>query len=311
MNIVYMGTPDFAVPALKAIAGAGFQVSAVFCQPDRSKGRSKKPVPCPVKEAALALDIPVHQPVRIRAKKWVALLRDLAPDVIVVAAFGQILPQSILDIPTIDCVNLHASILPRWRGASPIHHAISAGDAETGVALMRMTKELDAGPVYDTVTVPIDGDTRREALERTLAIMGAELALKHLPNLSTMEPIPQDESGATYAPIIQKSDGFIDPKALSALEIDRLVRGFENWPGIWCSFRQQPLKLIEVEPMEGLGEPGSLVEITKKRLVLACREGLLLCKTLQPAGKKAMPAAAFINGYKPEVGEVFNPMPKD
>jgi len=307
MNVVFMGTPDFAVPSLRRLH-EHHHVSAVFCQPDRPKGRSRRLVACPVKQAALALGLVVHQPRRIRAEKWVALLRELAPDVIVVAAFGQILSQKVIDVPKIDCVNVHASLLPRWRGASPIHHAISSGDEETGVSIMSMVLALDAGPVYETVSVPIGPETRRIALERELAEKGSTLLVDMLPELERRTPTPQDEALVTHAPIIGKDFGHLDPARDDAATIDRAVRAYEGWPSVIVGFRGQPVKWHRVTPVaaEGSAEPGTIALRTKKRLCVACSDGAWLeLHEVQPSGKKVMPIAAFINGYKPEPGERF------
>ncbi|CAM2068759.1 methionyl-tRNA formyltransferase [Sulfidibacter corallicola] len=310
-----MGTPEFAVPALRQL-NETHEVQAVFCQPDRPKGRSKRPVPCPVKAAALELGLPVHQPKRVRARKWVSILTDLAPDLIVVAAFGQILPQSVLDIPTIDCINIHASLLPRWRGASPIHHAILAGDAKTGVGIMRVELALDAGPVYSEGEIAIDDDTTREQLEVDLAQLGADLLIETIPKIPETEPRQQNEDEVTYAPIIEKSMGYLDFARATAREVFNGVRAFSGWPGSYCRFADQPLKLVKVRPLDdsarlegAAAEPGTLVEVTKKKMVVACAEGTRLeILELQPSGKKVMPAHAFINGHKTKVGDRLEPM---
>ena len=300
-----MGTPDFAVPALKALRN--HNVVGVFCQPDRPRGRSKKLMPCPVKEAALEMDIPVHQPKRIKARKWVSLLRELEPDLVVVAAFGQILSQAVLDVPKIDCINIHASLLPRWRGASPIHHAILHGDARTGVGIMKMVLALDAGPVYAEADMPIPETMGRLELEQKLADMGAELLLETIPKLENLTPVPQAEEGLTYAPIIKRDFGFVDFHSQSAIDIERMTRAYEGWPQAQCLFRSNPAKLLEVEALKENSEqpPGTIVRVTKKELIIACTQGSLSLKTVQPAGKKPQPAAAFINGYKPLEGECF------
>ena len=306
MKVVYMGTPEFAVPPLRALADQ--TLLAVFCQPDRPKGRSGKPQPCPVKQVALELGVPVHQPRRIRARKWVALLRELAPDLIVVAAFGQLLPQSILDIPTIDCINLHASLLPRWRGASPIHHAILEGDRETGVAVMKMLKELDAGPVYSEARTEIRPEEGRVALEERLAKIGADLLHRSLPLLTDLEPRPQGEQGLTYAPIISKDFGRLDAGTMDAARIARMTRALEGWPQVQCTFRDQPLKILTARALEQSTDaaPGTIVSITRKQLLVACAGGSVLSvESVQPPGKKPQPVAAFINGYKPTEGELL------
>ncbi len=309
LNVVFMGTPDFATPSLNALANAGHRIQAVFCQPDRPKGRSKKPVACPVKLAAIALDAPVHQPRRIRAKKWTALLRELEPDLIAVAAYGQILPQRILDIPRLGCLNVHASILPRWRGASPVHYAILEGDAETGVSIMGMEAGLDTGPVYRVASMAIDGSVGRMALESKLADMGAKLLTATLPELASLKPTPQDPALATYAPIIEKSFGCVDFSGMDAARIARMTRAFEGWPGVSCRFREAPLKILEaatIKAKTGTAAPGEMIDVGKARLVVACAGGTALAlSVVQPPGKKPQPIAAFINGYRPEPGDRF------
>ena len=302
-----MGTPDFSVPAFEALH-QHHEVIAVFCQPDRPKGRSKKPVPCPVKQAALTHEIAVHQPRRIRARKWVNLLRELAPDLIVVAAFGQILPQSILDIPPLACVNIHASLLPRWRGASPIHHAILHGDAQTGVGIMKMEVGLDEGPVFAEAALPIDGKTGRIAMEQQLARLGADLLIETIPKLGDLTPKPQDDSLVTYAPIIEKSFGICQLAEKTAIAVRNMVLAFEEWPGTLVTFRETPIKLLDVSPLEETHDtrPGEILTVTKKGLTVACAEGTVLAiRMVQPSGKKPQPVAAFNNGYQPQPGESF------
>ncbi len=304
MKVVFMGTPEFAVPSLQALI-ANHDVVAVFCQPDRPKGRGNKLTPCPVKEVALAHGLPVYQPTRIRAANWARLLEELAADVAVVAAFGQILSQRLLDAPRLGSINVHASLLPRWRGASPIHYAIKEGDAEAGVSIMRMELALDAGPVYARAGFPLDDRIGRVALESRLADLGAQLLLETLPRFEQATPEPQDPAGVTFAPIIAKHFGHLDPAQEPAQAIDRAIRAFEVWPGVHCAFRDLKLKLVEARVVAGpSGEPGTLVHVGKSELVLACAQGSALrLEKLQIPGKNEMPAAAFINGYRPQPGE--------
>ena len=308
-RLVFMGTPQFAVPSLQALIDSPWDVAAVFCQPDRPKGRSRKPQACPVKTTAQASGIPVFQPNRIRAKSWRQQLENLEPDLIVVAAFGQILSQRILDIPPLGCINVHASLLPRWRGASPIHAAIAAGDSQTGVGIMKMTRGLDEGPVYASEAIAIDEAIGRLALESQLAELGASLLVRTIPKLSGLEPQPQDEKHATYAPIIQKAMGYGDLEHQSAKSLSLLVRAFEDWPNIVFSFRGQPVKVLQAMPVpnpEPL-RPGQVHTPDKRTLILGCAGGTALAlERLQPAGKKAMTADAFINGYRPQPAERFN-----
>lgn len=308
MKLVFMGTPEFAIPSLEMLAGRSFRIGAVFCQPDRPRGRSRKPVACPIKECALDLGLPVYQPKRIRAKKWVRMIRELEPDLIVVAAFGQILPRSILEIPPLGCVNVHASLLPRWRGASPIHFALYAGDRETGVAIMKMVEKLDAGPVYSQDRLAIDPGTGRRDLARILAKRGARLLLDTLPRLGHITPLPQDESRVTYAPIIRKEMGYCRFQQQSAAQIVRMVAAFEEWPGAICHFRGLALKLLRVAEggRQTPATAGEITSVTKKSMAVACaEESELQLLELQPAGKKPQAIVAFINGYHPRPGEIL------
>lgn len=307
MKVVFMGTPEFAVPSLQALI-PDHEVLAVFCQPDRPKGRGNKLAPCPVKEVALAHGLPVHQPQRIRAANWAQLLEELAPDVAVVAAFGQILSQRLLDAPRLGCVNVHASLLPRWRGASPIHYAIKEGDAEAGVSIMKMELALDAGPVYAMEAFPLDPRIGRIELEQRLADLGAQLLRRTLPQLAALEPRPQDPADVTFAPIIAKHFGHVDPTQESANAIARSIRAFEGWPGVHCGFRGQKLKLVQAHVVSPAPDAaaGTLVLTGKSDLVLVCAQGSALSlDKLQLPGKNEMPAAAFINGYRPQTGETL------
>ncbi len=308
MKVIFMGTPEFAVPTLRELIESQHVVTAVFCQPDRAKGRSKQPIPCPVKEEALRHQIPVFQPQRVRKRPWPQELRDLGPDVIVVAAYGHILSKRILAIPTHGCINVHASILPRWRGASPIHHAMLAGDAQTGVSTMRMVRELDAGPVYLQEKCDIESEISRVDLENRLAEMGARLLLQTLDSLTELESRPQDEELVTFAPIIAKEMGHCD-FTNSAFQIVNMIRAFEDWPGVRCQFREKKLSLLDAKPISYLHATpiSQVIERTKKRLVIGTggNTGLELLK-VQIAGKKAMDIHAFINGFQPELGETFS-----
>lgn len=300
-----MGTPDFAIPSLRALA-ARHQVVGVFCQPDRPKGRSKQPVPCPVKQAAAELGLQVHQPRRIKGRQGRQLLADLRPDLIVVAAFGQLLSQEILDLPSGGCLNVHASLLPRWRGASPIHFAMKSGDRETGISIMRMELALDAGPVYSRRSCAIEPEMSRVDLEEKLAKMGAELLMETIDALPSLVPQPQVDAEATYAPIITREMAYARPAEQTAEEIANQVRAFAGWPDVYLRFRGHPLKILQarVRPERAAAAPGMLESVSKKSLILACAQGTSLdLLLLQPAGKKPQPATAFINGYRPQPGE--------
>jgi len=321
MKIVFMGTPEFAVPGLQALINSEHEIKAVFCQPDRPKGRSNKPQPCPVKLCAQRADIPIYQPQRIRKRKWRCLLESFEADVFVVAAYGQILSQKILDAPKIDCINLHASLLPRWRGASPIHRALLAGDSETGVSIMRLVLELDAGPVYKMGRIPIEPQENRMSLEQRLAKLGADLLLEQLPLLEQTNPTPQSEENITYAALIKKEDGKIS-FSYTAKKVIRMIQAFGDWPGVFCSFRGKPLKIISAEVMSSseienwmtqidadFSQPGELIRNGKKEISVTMGERTALkLLQLQPTGKKIQDIGAFLNGYQPVQGECFTEM---
>jgi len=317
MKILFMGTPQFAVPTLEALIQSDHEVLAVFCQPDRPKGRSKQPQPCPVKQTAVEAGIQVLQPERIRRRIWRERIEAFQADVCVVVAYGQILSKKIIAAPRVACVNLHASLLPRWRGASPIHHAILSGDAETGVTLMQLEMELDAGPVFSVVRTTIGEQETRPELESRLANLGAEMLLEQLPQLETIQPNPQPQFGVTYAPIIQKQDGRLS-FTKTAKEADRMVRAFGDWPGVTCQFKNHVVKFLRVQPVKPeridalLGhdsaptQPGSIVTHGKKELfVVMADRTLLQIEELQPSGKKPQNAQAFLNGYKPSKDDLF------
>ncbi|PIE03857.1 MAG: methionyl-tRNA formyltransferase [Acidobacteria bacterium] len=316
MKIVFMGTPEFAVPALEALIGNNeYEVAAVFCQPDRPRGRSKKKQPCPVKTAAAKAGIPVHQPERIRRRKWRKMLEDLQADVFVVAAYGQILSQKILDAPKIGCINLHASLLPRWRGASPIHHALLKGDSETGISLMKMTLELDAGPVYAKKKLKIEPDETRLQLEKKLAQLGADLLIEQLPRLVHSTPQPQPVEEVTFASLIEKSHGQVDFNQ-PAIHTVRMIQAFSDWPGVFCKFRGKSIKILSASVVTDADQilqdeethyrPGTLIKRGKRALYLVMgQNSLLKLEQIQPVGKKAQEIAAFINGYQPATGDCF------
>lgn len=309
MNIVFMGTPQFAVPALEALIQSSHTVQAVFCQPDRPRGRSKKLCACPVKETALKAELPIFQPEKIRLRTWRRVLEDFQADVFVVAAYGQILSQKIIDAPRIDCINLHASLLPRWRGASPIHSALLHGDPETGISLMRIEKELDAGPVYQRVKTIIQPDETRIELEHRLAQLGADMLLKELPLLAHKEPIPQHPpEEICFSPIIVKKDGYFKMTE-SAIAVERKLRAIGDWPGLWCKFRGTPLKIVKARSVTSAEMPvtqdttmlpGQLLPLGRKRIFLQMGSSSFLeLLEVQPSGKKPQPVHAFINGYHP------------
>jgi methionyl-tRNA formyltransferase len=296
-RLVFMGSPDFALPTLRALA-ANYDVVGVITQPDRPAGRGKQLTAPPVKILAKELDLPVIQPARLREPPAMAQLRAWAPDLIVVAAFGQILRQEVLDLPLHGCLNVHASLLPRWRGASPIQAAILAGDAETGVTIMRMDKGLDTGPILIERAIPIAPDDTAATLSDKLSTLGADILIETLPKYlsSELKPTPQPEAGATSAPILKKSDGELDA-ALSAEELARKVRAFNPWPGAFIVWKRQPLKVHRARIAAGNAASGQR-RIEGGLPAIGTADGLLILNKVQPAGKKPMSGEEFLRGAR-------------
>ncbi len=299
LRTVFAGTPDFAVPALEALAGApGVELVAVYTQPDRPAGRGRRPAPSPVKRAAAALGVPVRQPESLRGPDAVAALAALTPDLMVVVAYGLILPPAVLAIPRLGCVNLHASLLPRWRGAAPIQWAILAGDPETGVCLMQMDEGLDTGPVLACARTSIGARETAGELHDRLAALGAGLLAERLPALAagTLRARPQDPARATYAPKIAKTDAELD-WSRPAAELDRRVRAFNPRPVAWTRLEGEPLRIWRAEPVAGEAgaAPGTVVRVDGPPEV-ATGAGRLRLLEVQPAGGRRMEAAAFARG---------------
>jgi methionyl-tRNA formyltransferase len=302
-----MGTPRFAVPTLDALLDAGHEVRAVYTQPDRPKGRGQEIGDSPVKEAALRHRLPVRQPERVRRPENVSALAELRPASIVVVGYGQILPQSIIDIPPLGIVNVHASLLPRYRGAAPIQWAIANGEHVTGITTMRINAGLDTGDMLRKVETPIGPDETAPALSERLAPMGARLLIETLSGLEagTIAPEPQDGSLATLAPILKKEDGLVDWNRPAGVIYNRL-RGFDPWPGAYTLFRGSVLKILRarVEPGAGLA-PGRLV-YGRRRLLAGCGEGdALELIEVQPEGRKRVNAEGFANGARLSDNEVL------
>lgn len=293
-RIVFAGTPDFAVASLKALISAGQVPLAVLTQPDRPAGRGKKLRASPVKVAATAHDIPVWQPESLRDEAVVSDLEALRPDVVVVAAYGLILPKAMLAIPAHGCLNVHASLLPRWRGAAPIQQAILSGDAESGVCLMRMEAGLDTGPVYACEATPVGPrETAGQLLER-LSSMGGELLAARLDAIlaGDIAPVPQDEARATYAGKIGRGDARIDWQQ-SAAHIDRQVRAYNPLPGAWFEHEGAPIKCWEAEVLPGEAPPGTVVASGSAGIDIACGVGVLSLRVLQRPGRGRVSAAEF------------------
>ncbi len=286
-----MGTPDFAVPALRALHEAGYDVACVYTQPPRPAGRGKKLMPSPVQIEAERLGVPVRSPKSLKGKAEQAELAALQADVAVVAAYGLILPQPVLDAPRHGCLNIHASLLPRWRGAAPIHRAVMAGDAETGVTIMQMEAGLDTGPMLHTVTVPIGRKTTGELFEE-LGAVGAAAMVEVLADLAAFPPEPQDDSAAISAPKIDKAEARID-WAQPAEVIERKVRGLAPFPGAWFELEGERVKLLLAEVVEGKGAPGTVLD---NDLAIACGTGAIRPVRLQRAGKPAMARGDFLRG---------------
>ncbi len=297
-RIVFMGSPDFAVPSLEALAGR-YPVVGVVTQPDRPAGRGGTLKPPAVKEAALRLGIPVIQPEKLRQPEAMEQLRAWQPDVIVVAAFGQILRPAVLELPPFGCVNVHGSLLPRWRGAAPIQAAILAGDAETGITIMKMDAGVDTGPILSQRAIPIAPDETGGSLFAKMAALGADLLLETLPRYlaGEIQPRPQPEEGVTYAPMLKKEDGLLD-FSQPAAALERRVRAMNPWPGAFFEWNGAPLKVLRAS-VSGAKSPGAGSRLTVEgRPALGCGEGILILEEVQPAGKKPMPGKAFLAGAR-------------
>lgn len=289
MRVIFMGTPDFSVPALRAIA-ARHEVVAVYSQPPRAAGRGQKPRPSAVQRAAEELGLPVRVPERLKSAEDQAEFAALGADVAVVVAYGLILPQAVLDAPRLGCLNIHASLLPRWRGAAPIHRAIMAGDAETGVAIMQMEAGLDTGPVLAEARTPIGPEDTTADLHDRLAGMGAGLVVDVLGRLP-LPAVPQAAAGVTYASKIDKAEARID-WTRPAAEVDRLIRGLSPFPGAWCLIGDERVKLLRSRLVAGQGAPGQVLP----GFVVACGDGAVEVLDAQREGKRPMPAAEILRG---------------
>jgi methionyl-tRNA formyltransferase len=301
MRIVFAGTPEFARQALAALADAGHDVVLVLTQPDRPSGRGMKLTPSPVKAEAVARHLPVYQPASLKNPATHEPLIDAKPDVMVVAAYGLILPQAVLDIPGHGCLNIHASLLPRWRGAAPIQRAIEAGDRETGICIMQMEAGLDTGPVLLASTVPITHDDTAGTLHDKLARQGALAIVEALSGLESLTPQTQPETGVTYAAKIGKEDARLDWTE-AAERLAAKVRAYNPTPGAWTLWNGDPLKIWSATPIEETGKPGVVLQGNADGLVVACGVGALKITELQKAGSKRMAADAFLLGSeKPEV----------
>lgn len=306
MRIVFMGTPDFAVPSLQALIDAGHDVCAVYTQPDKPQGRKQILTAPPVKTLALEHDIPVFQPNTLKNEDEQARLRELAPEVIIVVAYGKLLPKAVLDIPPHGCINVHGSLLPRWRGAAPIQWAVIAGDEKAGVTTMQMAEGLDTGDMLLTYETKVgEKETAGELFDR-LAQSGAELLTQTLVKLDEITPRPQDDAQSCYAHMLDKQMAVID-WSKSAHEIDCLIRGLNPWPIALTTLSGERLKVFAAEKAAGNGEPGTVLEADpKKGLTVACGEGALKLTEIQLVGGKRMKATDFLRGHAIEVGTKLN-----
>ncbi|UWQ45929.1 methionyl-tRNA formyltransferase [Leisingera aquaemixtae] len=293
MRIIFMGTPDFSVPVLDALVEAGHDIAAVYCQPPRPAGRGKKDRPTPVHARAAALGLEVRHPVSLKGAEEQAAFAALDADVAVVVAYGLILPQAILDAPQHGCLNIHASLLPRWRGAAPIHRAVMAGDAETGICIMQMEAGLDTGPVLLREATAIGAEETTAQLHDRLSGMGAGLIVEALRRLPELAPEVQPEEGVTYAEKIDKAEAQVD-WSRPAAEVDRKIRGLSPFPGAWCEIEGQRVKLLASKLAEGQGAPG---EVLDEALTIACGTRAVQLLRLQRAGKSAQDPDVFLRGF--------------
>ena len=305
MKIVFMGTPDFAVPSLQALLDAGHEVCAVYTQPDKPQGRKQVLTAPPVKELALQRGIPVYQPATLKNEDEQAKLRALAPEAIIVVAYGKLLPKAVLDIPPRGCINVHGSLLPRWRGAAPIQWSVIAGDQKAGVTTMQMAEGLDTGDMLLTYETKIGArETAGELFDR-LAQAGAALLVETLEKLDSITPRPQDDSQSCYAHMLDKQMAVID-WTKSAHEIDCLIRGLNPWPVALTTLAGARLKIYAAEPVSGTGKPGEVLESDpKKGLTVACGAGALALHEVQLVGGKRMKSADFLRGHAIDKGTML------
>lgn len=311
MRIVFMGTPDFAVPPLAALAESEHEVVGVVTQPDKPKGRGKTMMFTPVKEEALKHNFPVYQPEKVRNNpEFMENLKEMAPDIIVVAAFGQLIPKEILDLPKFGCINLHASLLPKYRGASPIQQAVINGDKESGVTIQQMGTGLDTGDMISKIVVPLEKEETGGSLFDKLAQAGADLLIKTLPAIfdgSAVREKQPEESPTPYAAMITKQMGLLD-FTKSAETLERLVRGLNPWPSAYTFLNGKTLKVwrsfVSGETTDAA--PGTVLRADKEGIHTACADGVLVLSEVQLEGKKRMDTEAFLRGYKVEAGTVFS-----
>lgn len=309
MKIVFMGTPDFAVPCLEALVQAGHEVIAAVSQTDKPKGRGGQMTFPPVKETAIKYGIPVYQPKRARDEEFLQTLRDLAPEVIVVVAYGKLLPQALLDIPKYGCINVHASLLPKYRGAAPIQWAVINGEETSGVTTIQMDAGLDTGDMLVMRELTLDPKETGGSLFDKLSSLGAEVLLETLEQVQagTLQPVKQGETTTAYASMLDKQMGHIDFEK-SAVEIERLIRGLNPWPSAYTYLDGKTLKIWEADVLDldlGEAQAGQVLEVRKDCFLVACGTGALAVCQLQLEGKKRMSAGDFLRGYSLETGKLL------
>jgi methionyl-tRNA formyltransferase len=308
VNIVFAGTPAFSVPTLQALLDAGHAVQAVYTQPDRPAGRGRRFTPSPVKQLALARGLPIYQPLTL--KESTAELRAFKPDVMVVVAYGLLLPKDILAIPTHGCINVHASLLPRWRGAAPIARAIEAGDTVTGISIMRMEQGLDTGPIFSQAQIPIEQQDTARTLQDKLAKLGAAVLVDTLEKIAqgAIEPRAQDDAEACYARKLSKEETWIDWRQ-PALRIARKIRAFDPWPVACTRLQGKSIRVwrAEIESEVNAEEtlPGTILSVNADGIRVASGAGVLALLRLQAEGGRVMDAVAFVNGHRVHVGDCF------
>lgn len=309
VRVIFFGTPRFAVPTLERLLASSHTVAGVVTQPDRPRGRGQLYSASPVKAVALRHDVPVFQPTQLKDPQWQSEIRAVGADIGVVVAYGRILPRTLLDIPPMGLINVHASLLPRWRGAAPIHRAVIAGDAVTGVTIMRVVLALDAGPMLSTVETVIDAADTSETLELRLADAGAALLVETLDRMAseTVTEVAQDESRVTYAERLQRAERAII-WTRTAVEIDRQVRGLQPWPLAVARIADRAVALLHsavVSAADTPASPGTIVRATGDQLHVACGSGVLAITQVKPEGRRPMPARAFLNGAGLSAGMVI------
>lgn len=308
MKILFMGTPDFSVSTLEALIQAGHEIVGVVTQPDKPKGRGKAMMAPPVKQKALEHGIKVFQPIKVREQQVIDELAQLKPDIGVVIAFGQILPQNLLDMPKLGCVNVHASLLPKYRGAAPIQRVILDGETETGVTIMQMDAGLDTGDMISFVTIEIKDDETGGSLHDKLAVAGANLLIETLKDIEngTAKRVKQDDSLSNYAAKLTKELGEISFEK-SAVEIDRLIRGLNPWPSAYTQYEGKTLKIwkASVNKENKGGKPGEIIQVTKKSIDVQTGNGILELLEVQLEGKKRMDVGSFLRGYNIETGIIL------